>query len=94
VPTTVAACWLPSASVTVIAPVAPATTWLLVSTSPSAVRMTPLPSEVPWASRTWMSTVLGSTAAAAPATVPAAAAVGPVDGATVSWPVPVWSSSA
>jgi hypothetical protein len=66
----VAWCSLPSASVTVIGPCAPATTWLLVSTLPSAVRTTPLPSPVPRARFTEMSTVLGVVLAAAAAMLP------------------------
>ncbi len=65
-----AGCSLPSASVTWICPFAPATTWLLVSTLPSAVRITPLPSATPCASCTRMSTVLGMAFCAAAPTEP------------------------
>ena len=91
-----AGCSEPSASVTVMVPVEPATTWLLVSTSPSAVRMTPLPSPLPWARFTWMSTVLGAAFAAAAAIEPGAAAAAFDPGA--DWvsctPEPEWSSRA
>ncbi|CAM5681654.1 hypothetical protein SGLAM104S_10683 [Streptomyces glaucescens] len=69
VPTVRAVYSLPSLVVTVIRE-APETTWLLVMISPSPVMITPEPVEVPAPEVALISTMLGPTASATPATVP------------------------
>ena len=74
VPTTVAVAVVPSLNRTSRS-VAPATTWLLVRISPSAVRMTPEPSPADWSELASTDTTDGSTLAATSCTEPAGAGV-------------------
>ncbi len=97
VPTTSAVYCLPSLVVT-FTDEAPETTWLLVMISPSPVMITPEPVEEPAADVALISTMLGLTASATPATVPfwleGTTLVLLLVEATVSLPVSSWMPKA